>query len=79
MGKVIQLQVVEGNQGVSGQKVTMSGSGTDFITNADGCVSLLLDDGTVAIQINNVVAYNGASGSLKAKERFSKDGQRLAA
>lgn len=79
MAKVIQLQVVDGGKGVAGQKVKASGSDTEHVTGGDGMVSLLLDDGDVTIHVNGAEAYKGASGSLKAKEQFSKAGQRLAA
>jgi len=69
----------DGGNGVAGQKVTASGSDTEHVTSADGSVSLLLEDGDVTISVNGAQAYKGAVGSLKAKERFGKDGTRLAA
>ena len=81
MAKVVQLHVVEaqGGKGVGGAKVMVSGTSTEYVTNPEGMTSLLLDDGNVSIQINGAEAYKGTSGSLKAKEVFTKVGQRLAA
>jgi hypothetical protein len=81
MAKVVQFQVVEaaGAKGVAGAKVSVSGSGTDQVTNEEGMTQMLLDDGDVTIQINGALGYKGAVASLKPKEVFTKTGQRLAA
>lgn len=73
MTRLVKVFVHDSNgRGIAGQRVKMYG-GSEFKTDSDGIVELLIDDGgDISIYVNGVTAYAGSKSRMPEVVKYRK-------
>lgn len=76
MSRSVKILVVDKKgYGVSGQRVKYDG--TEYYTDSEGEVTLIVGSGTAYIYVNGFTAYSGSSNNLGQVETFNTCGEQV--